>query len=418
MKIENLSELEVKNQFSILCDISMELTSPAPLEEVLEKTADLLAKFFFPDPIRIYLWYEEISKLKLKVQRGLSNSFLKEVQEIALGTGYSGIALARGKPVGMNVSEFTDGQRKALFEKEGIKSVLAIPLILKGCTMGVLNVASTRNFDFFSDKLDFLHAVGSQISIAINYARLFEEKIEQEKLKAALKLEKTLARIQKSAAVGEIVSKVAHELRSSLMVVGGIAQRLMKNCSPLDKKYIEIVLSEISSLETVLSDLDVYNSEEFQPKKVNLNQLINDSLQLFQGQFEKSNITIQKSLDKALPRAFVDLKQIRQVLIPIIKNALEVMPDGGIFSIKTQVDNGFAQYVIEDTGPHIPQSDLIRLYCSFVSGRPRGVGLGLAIIQRIVEANKGTFSIANKEKNGVIIKIGLPLQCQGDTVSE
>ncbi|MCK4605086.1 MAG: hypothetical protein KAU41_10435, partial [Deltaproteobacteria bacterium] len=146
--------------------------------------------------------------------------------------------------------------------------------------------------------------------------------------------------------------------------------------------------------------------------------LINDSLQLFQSQFEKSNITIQKSLDKALPRAFVDLKQIRQVLIPIIKNALEVMPDGGIFSIKTQVDNGFAQYVIEDTGPQIPQSDLIRLYCSFVSGRPRGVGLGLAIIQRIVEANKGTFSIANKEKNGVIIKIGLPLQCLGDTISE
>ena len=410
MKIEDLSELEVKSQFSILCDISMELTSPAPLDEVLEKTGDLLANFFFPDPIRIYLWYEEISKLKLKVQRGLSNSFLKEVQEIALGTGYSGIAIARGKPVGMNVSEFTDGQRKALFEKEGIKSVLAIPLILKGCTMGVLNVASTRNFDFFSDKLDFLHAVGSQISIAINYARLFEERIEQEKLRAALKLEKTLARIQKSAAVGEIVGKVAHELRNSLMVVGGIAQRLMKTSSPSDKKYLKIVLSEISSLETVLSDLDVYNSEKFQPEEVDLNQLINDSIQLFQDKFEKNNITIQKSLDKALPRAFIDLTQIRQVLIPIIKNALEVMPDGGIFSIRTRVDNGFAQYIIEDTGPQIPQSDLIRLYCSFVSGRPRGVGLGLAIIRRIVEANKGTLSIANKEKNGVIIKIGLPVQ--------
>ena len=410
MKIADLSELEVKSQLSILCDISMELTSPASLDQVLEETADLLAKFFFPDPIRIYLWYEEISKLKLKAQRGLSNSFLKEVQEIALGTGYSGIAIARGKPVGMNVSEFTDKQRKELFEKEGIKSVLAIPLILKGCTMGVLNVASTRNYDFFSDKLDFLHAIGSQISIAINYAKLFEERIEQEKLKAALKLERTLARIQKSAAVGEIVGKVAHELRNSLMVVGGLAQRLMKTSSPSDKKYLKIVLSEISSLETVLSYLDVYNSEEFQPKEVDLNQLINDSIQLFQDKFEKNNITIQKFLDKALPRAFVDLKQIRQVLIPIIKNALEVMPDGGIFSIKTRVDNGFAQYIIEDTGPQIPQRDLIRLYCSFVNGRPRGVGLGLSIIRRIVEANKGTFSIANKETKGVIIKISLPVQ--------
>ena len=410
MKIEDLSEIEVKSQLSILCDISMELTNPAPLDQVLEETADLLAKFFFPDSIRIYLWYEQISKLKLKVQRGLSNSFLKEVQEIPVGTGYSGIAIARGKPVGMNISEFTDEQRKVLFESEGIKSVLAIPLILKCCTMGVLNVASTRNYDFFSDKLDFLHAIGSQISIAINYARLFEERIEQEKLKAALKLERTLARIQKSSAVGEIVGKVAHELRSSLMVVGGLTQRLTKTCSSPDKKYLETVVSEISKLETVLSDLDIYNPEKLRPKKVDLNQLINESIQLFQDKFEKNNITIQKSLDKALPKAFADLSQIRQVLIPIIENALEVMPNGGIFSIKTQVDNEFSQYIIEDTGPQIPQSDLIRLYCSFIEGRPRGVGLGLAIIRRIIEASKGTFSIANKENNGVIIKIGLPLQ--------
>ena len=107
---------------------------------------------------------------------------------------------------------------------------------------------------------------------------------------------------------------------------------------------------------------------------------------------------IQKSFDKALPRVFVDLKQIRQVLIPIIKNAMEVIPDGGVFFIKTRVDNGFARYIIIDTGAQMPQSDLIRLYYSFVNGRPRRFGLGLAIIRRIVEANKGTFSIANKEK--------------------
>ncbi|MBW1671185.1 MAG: hypothetical protein JRJ43_06370 [Deltaproteobacteria bacterium] len=109
---------------------------------------------------------------------------------------------------------------------------------------------------------------------------------------------------------------------------------------------------------------------------------------------------IQKSFDKALPRAFVDLRQIRQVLIPIIKNAMEVVPGGGVFFIKTWVDNGFARYIIIDNGPQMPQSDLIRLYYSFVNGRPRRFGLGLAIIRRIVEANKGTFSIANKEKMG------------------
>ena len=59
------------------------------------------------------MWYEEISKLKLKVQRGLSNSFLKEVQEISVGTGYSGIAIERGEPVGMNDSEFTSESTSA-----------------------------------------------------------------------------------------------------------------------------------------------------------------------------------------------------------------------------------------------------------------------------------------------------------------
>jgi signal transduction histidine kinase len=409
MKVEGLGELEMRKIYSILCEISMELTSPAPLDQVLEKTADLLARVFYPDRIRIYLWDDEASELRLKVWRGLSEEFLKQVQEIPLGTGYSGAALERGEPFGMNVSEFTDQHRKAMFRKEGIKSVLAIPLILKGCTLGVLNVASTRDYDFFSDKLDFLYAVGSQISIAINSARLFEQKIEQERLKATIELERTLAQVQKLAAVGEIVSKIGHELRTSLTIVGGFAQRMIKTCPPEEKKHLDIVLSEVSRLENILSSLVGYIGEEFHPEKIDVNQLIGDSLQLFTDQCEKKHIVIQKSLDETLPQIFADPKQIRQVLISIIKNNLDVIPDNGVISVKTQVEDKSAQIFIEDTGPKIPQEDLIRLFCSFVTGRPRGVGLGLTIAKRIIEAHKGTFSVANKEKEGVIYQINLPL---------
>jgi len=362
MKVEKISELETKSKYSILCDISMELTHPAPLEEVLEKTADLMAKFFYPDGIRIYLWNDEEAKLKLTVSRGLSEEFLKQVQDIPLGKGYSGIAIRQGRPFGMDVSEFPDEERKTLFRKEGIKSVLAIPLQLKGCILGVLNVASTRNYDFFLDKLDFLCAIGSQISIAIDYAKLFEEKIEQERLKAALELERALAQIGRLAAIGE----------------GGFARRILKKCSPEDKKYIDIVLSEISRLENIVSNLTCLVEEEIYPQKTNINQLIEDSVQLFIDQF-------------------------------IIKNILDVMPDGGKILVKTKRQNNFVQIVIEDSGPQIPQEDLIRLFCSFVTGKPRGVGLGLTIAQRIIEGNKGAFSIVNKEEKGVIHQIQLPL---------
>jgi len=391
MKVEKISELETKSKYSILCDISMELTHPAPLEEVLEKTADLMAKFFYPDGIRIYLWNDEEAKLKLTVSRGLSEEFLKQVQDIPLGKGYSGIAIRQGRPFGMDVSEFPDEERKTLFRKEGIKSVLAIPLQLKGCILGVLNVASTR------------------ISIAIDYAKLFEEKIEQERLKAALELERALAQIGRLAAIGEITTKISHEFRTCLTVIGGFARRILKKCSPEDKKYIDIVLSEISRLENIVSNLTCLVEEEIYPQKTNINQLIEDSVQLFIDQFEEKNIIVHKVLDKNLPEAFVDPRQIKHVLIFIIKNILDVMPDGGKILVKTKRQNNFVQIVIEDSGPQIPQEDLIRLFCSFVTGKPRGVGLGLTIAQRIIEGNKGAFSIVNKEEKGVIHQIQLPL---------
>ena len=409
MKVEELNQLETESKYSILCNISRELTRPAPLEEVLEKTADLMAKFFYPDGIRIYLWNDKEDKLKLKVSRGLSEAFLKQVQEIPLGKGYSGVAIRQGRPLGMDVSEFPDEERKILFRKEGIKSVLAIPLQLKGCILGVLNVASTRNYDFFLDKLDFLCAIGSQISIAIDHAKLFEEKIEQERLKAALELERALAQIGRLAAIGEITTKISHEFRTCLTVIGGFARRILKKCSPEDKKYIDIVLSEISRLENIISNLTCLVEEKSHPQKTNINQLIEDSAQLFMDQFEEKNILLQKVLDKKLPEAFVDPGQIKHVLIFIIKNILDVMSDGGNILVKTTRQNNFVQIIIEDNGPQIPQEDLIRLFCSFVTGKPRGVGLGLSIAQQIIEGNKGIFSIANKEGKGVIHQIQLPL---------
>jgi len=92
-----------------------------------------------------------------------------------VGEGYSGMAIKSGKPFGTNVSEFPKKGRRNFFEKYGIKSVLAIPLIFKDRILGVLNISSTRSYDYFSDKLVFLFTLGSQISIAVENERLIEE---------------------------------------------------------------------------------------------------------------------------------------------------------------------------------------------------------------------------------------------------
>ncbi len=171
---KKLKDLHPKNGFSVLREIGMELIGLS-LEQVFRKAAGLVAQLLYPDGVRIYLWNKTRSKLELKAYGGLPDEFVRQVEEIIVGEGYSGIAIKSGKPFGINVSEFPKKSRRNLFEKYGIKSVLAIPLIFRDRTLGVLNIASTRNHNYFSDKLDFLFTLGSHISIAVENERLMEE---------------------------------------------------------------------------------------------------------------------------------------------------------------------------------------------------------------------------------------------------
>lgn len=176
---KNANDLELSKkdkEFSVICEVSMELSRLLDFDEVLIKAVGLMAELLHPDGVQIYLWDKKDHELRLKAHRGLSQEFLEQIERVIIGDGYFRAALESKKPFGVNISEFPDNTGRIFFEKEGIKSLLVIPLIFKDHISGILNITSTRTYDFFGDKLDFLSALGDQISIAIeNKSRLIHD---------------------------------------------------------------------------------------------------------------------------------------------------------------------------------------------------------------------------------------------------
>lgn len=292
-----------------------------------------------------------------------------------------------------------------------VNSFATVPLIAKDRVIGVIMVDNMFNQRPITDvDLRFLTMFANQAALAIENA-IIHSNIETMN-KDMRTLHEQLVQSEKMAALGAMIAEITHEIRNPLVSIGGFTRRLAKKLQGSeDKKYIDIILSEVSRLEGIIHDNLSYIREVVpQFSEGDLNQVARDILTLYEEELAQRKIRVETELSPSLPRISFDPQQIKQAVINIIKNAMEAMENGGILTIRTSVaaGGGEVSFEILDTGPGITAKAMHNILNPYYSTKPRGTGLGLPITSRIVKAHNGKLEMRNRSTGGSIFTIKLP----------
>lgn len=222
--------------------------------------------------------------------------------------------------------------------------------------------------------------------------------------------EELLRTSDKLSVIGELAAGVAHEIRNPLTSLKGFTQILKSRLnSESDQEFISIMLDELDRINMIVNEFMVLaRPQALTHEKANLQDLIQNVLTLIETQATLNNVQIITRVIENIPDISCNENQIKQVLINVLKNSIEAMPEGGeiilsLFPIQDEV-------IIEvrDNGEGIPDHRLSHLGEPFYTTKKKGNGLGLMICRRIVQNHQGTLLIDSKEGEGTVVTIKLP----------
>lgn len=241
---------------------------------------------------------------------------------------------------------------------------------------------------------------------------LVENVTEKEKLRA------NLAEYEKLSALSQLALGAAHEINNPLLGISSYLEILLEETADLQKKQqIEVVLDNVYRIsQTIRGLLNFARPAPPQFTRVNLNQLIEDTLAFLSHQPIFKKITSDQKLYPQLPQITADLNQIRQVLTNIFINAAQAMPEGGKLRVETSKVKfeDFIQIDIADTGEGISPENLKKIFDPFfTTKKSQGTGLGLSISLSYIKSHNGDIQVKSQPGQGTTFSIILPIRQKG-----
>lgn len=225
------------------------------------------------------------------------------------------------------------------------------------------------------------------------------------------KLQDKLSMAERMAALGEVAAKVAHEIRNPLVSIGGFSRRLEKKLDGSMKEYASIISKEVSRLEEILREILGYVRDIKLSKEITrMSTIFEEALSLLNEQIRKKNIRIERQLDDTSAVVEVDVNRIKESLINILGNAIDILPSNGTIVMKAYTEDGYSVTEISDTGPGIDTKDLPYIFDPFYTTKVTGTGLGLAITHRIIEQHAGKIEVRSALGEGAVFKISIPIK--------
>src|SRR5437016_1487221 len=176
------------------------------------------------------------------------------------------------------------------------------------------------------------------------------------------------------------------------------------------QNYLSVAKGEIDRLDYIVTQfLQAIRPTPPQKKMVSLNDMARETIELLRPEIENRGQTIEDKLARQLPSAPLDPTQIKQVLVNLLKNAMQATSKGGVLTVQTGSGADGVWISIADTGCGIPQEQLSRIFEPFFTTKKKGSGLGLMIVQRIVREHGGLIKLESHVGQGTTFRIWLPL---------
>ena len=262
----------------------------------------------------------------------------------------------------------------------------------------------------------------------ITERKLLEEDREQQRLELGKRvreirhayeelksMQNKLLQAEKMVSIGLLASSLAHELDTPLTTISGYCELLEEDIR--DEKLlsrIKIISEQIIKCQkTIRNLLDFSRKSTCEKKLCNIHHLINNALLLVEHRLKIHKINLRKTFDNNVPSLLVDGNQIQQVVLNLVNNAVDALPQGGDIFIETRLNTEAKsiEVVFEDNGIGISSEDQNRVFAPFFTTKEpgKGTGLGLSICNNVISAHNGKIALESRIGNGTRFVVSLPI---------
>ena len=253
-------------------------------------------------------------------------------------------------------------------------------------------------------------------------ARLYKEAIQRakelEEMNARLQATQAqLIQSEKLASVGQLTAGIVHDVKNPLAVIKGLAEELSDE-GDLDEftvEGLETIRDSASKANTIVTDLLKFarqSTPEMQTR--DMRATLESVFRLTEYLVRKGNVTLVPDLPLTSVMATYDPQQIEQVLINLVTNAVQAMPDGGTLDVSLKEDDDDLVIIMRDSGIGIPEENVVRIFDPFFTTKPEGegTGLGLSVSYGIVSRHRGRIEVESEVGIGTTFTVTLPLQAE------
>lgn len=304
------------------------------------------------------------------------------------------------------------GKRGDYQTLEVFSSGILLPLIIKSELKGLLFISGKVTGESFApDDIEFLSILANQFVVALENARLYES--EKQALEELRITQKQLVLTERQAAIGELSAKIAHEVNNPLSIISNYLHLTTRSIDEPDSALnnLNVVKEEIGRIARIVRQLlDFHRPQVLKKTQVDIGQILNDILGLIYWQLADNKITIEKQIAPDMPLVLGAPEQLKQVLLNMVINAKDFMPDGGTLTIKAFADGNWIKLIFADTGPGIEPENLSRIFEPFFTTKDGGMGtgLGLSVCFGIIKEHDGRIVAANNPDGGAMFEISIP----------
>jgi signal transduction histidine kinase len=411
-RAEDMRDQEARAMAAIARAIGGALDAPSVLRAVGETGREVLGA----DRAQILLGSRP-EALRVAHLSGLAHPELKEGQTLDLAA--AGARLLMSVLADRTACAVDDWSRDARTNREVAarwqsQSGIVAPLTAGERVLGLLVLTRVSPSRWTPEQLDVAEALAAQASVALENARLYEDaRNAYSELKQA---QERIIQHEKMAVLGTFASGLAHEVRNPLNSISLQLSILERRVGRLDaaraeemKSLVGIIRDEVHRLDSLVGDFLLFSrASRVQHDPGDLDAVVEEVVRLLAPEAEAQGVDIQRRTDgEALPPVRMDAEKMKQVVINLVRNAVEAMPAGGVVTVQSGLHERRARIVVRDTGPGLPPD--IDVFQIFVTTKPQGTGLGLSIVQQIVQQHGGEVRADNDPAGGARFTVVVPL---------
>lgn len=379
--------------------VGAEETVPAILQRVARESQRLCEARV----ASIFLLDSDKQELRLEVCLGASRKYQLQ-PPLPLAETVLGYVVRRRRPFTLpKVEESALDLHTDRILAEGIASLAAVPLADQHGGVGVLCVA-TRSPRRFSDaEIRLLTGLAGLAAAALGRARL-NQRLDQ--------TEEELRNRERLSSLGMLAAEVAHEVRNPLAVVRMLWHSAVRGlpASADQARDLELIESKLGQMNAILDRiLNLARSADPEMRELDASEVVEEVMLLMRSKLSVARIRpVLKLPKRGLARIRGDRALLEQAILNVVLNAVDAMPEGGELKIEVQAPEGEVTLSVQDQGIGMEKEVADRLFEPFLSRRPGGTGLGLALVRRTVEVHGGSVKVQSKPRKGTQVRIRLP----------